>query len=102
MWSQYFDTSTLASIGPGHAARDRAAWRRRLENRLVGQACQLGPRLADALEVRRHLLELLGDVQADLAQPSTTSRAATGLAGGNVVCLRAASIDAGNSTGPGD
>jgi hypothetical protein len=48
--------------------------------------------MADDLEVRRHVFELLGDIGADLAQPATTGAAAAGLAGGVMVrwrCIRA-------------
>ena len=40
--------------------------------------------MADDLEVRRHVLELLGDVRADLAQPAAAGGAAAG-AGRRVV-----------------
>jgi hypothetical protein len=50
-----------------------------LEDRLACHARQLGPHMPDHLEVRRHVLQLLGDIGADLAKTTTTSAAPTGL-----------------------
>ena len=66
--------------GAGHTTRNRAARCAGLEDRLAAHANQLGPHMPDHLEVRRHVLQLLGDVLPDLAQPGTAGRAAAGLA----------------------
>ena len=66
--------------GAGHTTRNRAARCAGLEDRLAAHANQLGPHMPDHLEVCRHVLQLLGDVLPDLAQPGTAGRAAAGLA----------------------
>ncbi len=52
----------------GQATIDRAARRRLLHDAVAAAAAQLRPHLADHLEVRRHVLEHLGDVFAELPQ----------------------------------
>jgi hypothetical protein len=47
--------------------------------------------MADDLEVRGHVLELLRDARADAAQPATASRAAAGLA--VVVVMRGRGVE---------
>jgi len=66
---------------PGDTARDRPARRCRLEDRLAAHARQLGAHMTDHLEACRHVLQLLGDVGADLAQPAAARGATTGVAG---------------------
>lgn len=78
----------------GHAARDRPAGRRRLEDRFASDAGQLGPHMPDHLEARGHILQLLGDVVPDQTKTTAASGAAARLTTCVVVragCLR--SID---------
>ena len=61
---------------PSDATSDRPARRGGLEDRLASHARELRPDMADRLEVRGNVLELLGDVLADEAQSATASDAA--------------------------
>ena len=86
VWSQYLATITCASsAGPGMPRAigrlGAAAWKMRL----AAHARELGAHMADDLEVRRHVFQLLGDVLADLAQPAAAVAAAAGLAGAVVM-----------------
>lgn len=63
---------------PGQAALDRAAGREGLEDALAAHAGELGPYMADDLEAAGHVLELLGDVLADLAQLAAALAAGAG------------------------
>jgi hypothetical protein len=65
---------------PGQATADRPAGSGRLEHSLAAHAGQLRAHMAHDLEAPRHVLQLLGDVTADLAQPASTLAAAAGLA----------------------
>ena len=78
-WSQYLATSTCAS-SPG-PARPRSigrlgagAWK----IACAAHAGELGPHMADDLEARRHVVQLLGDVLADLAQLAAAGGAGAG------------------------
>ena len=66
---------------PGHAARDRPARCRRLEDRLAGHARQLAPHMPDHHQAGRHVLEWFRHGRADLAQTTAARGAATGVAG---------------------
>ena len=81
MWSQYLATSTCASsAGPGSAARDRSA-RRQRPGRCPGSAthASLGRTWRMTLKRAGHVLQLLGDVLADLAQLAAAFAAAARL-----------------------
>jgi septal ring factor EnvC (AmiA/AmiB activator) len=71
---------------PRQPTHDRTARRVGLEDALALHARQLGSHVADDLEVRGHVRELLRDARADAAQPATASRPAAGLAIVVVMC----------------
>src|SRR5260370_12523210 len=56
----------------GKATLDRARWRRSLDHAFTPVACELRPHMADDLEAIRDVLQLLGDIFAELAQPAAT------------------------------
>jgi hypothetical protein len=60
------------------SALDRPCRRGRLDDSITSSAGELRPHVADYLEALRHILELFGDIVAEVAQLATAIGAAVG------------------------